>query len=119
MKLTESVLRKIIREELVKEMAAPRRMSQKEFNRGMNDYFSKLNAVPSGERQYSKQSKIPASEQDYENSRWGGTAGTEVGVWQDEDGNYWKMSEVPATEEEYESARWGGTAGSSVRRIKQ
>lgn len=102
-KLTESTLRKIIREELMKEMAAA------------SDYSSKLDAVPSGERKYVKMGKIPATAQDYDNASWSGTAGTSV--FQDREGNYWKWAQVPATEEEYENAKWSGTAGTSVRRL--
>jgi hypothetical protein len=132
MKITESQLRNVIKQELkkaVNEMAGPlspeqkakraatradRKKQEEEFVARMSDYDNKRNAVPPEERTYSKYGKVDATPQEYDSDLYGGGGN----IFKDKDGKYYKYAVVPATAEEYESALASGDAGRTVSRNK-
>lgn len=94
MKLTESALRNIIKQEL-KNMLSETKSFQ--FPKRIPRYF--------------KRAEVEATPEEYDSASWSGSAGSDV--WE-ENGKYYKMAVVPATKEEYENASWSGSAGSDV-----
>ena len=130
MKISESQLRAIIKQELKNILAineAPLSPEQKaaraatrlrnkaaseEAMRRHQEYYAKLNSVPPEERTYFKRGKVEATPEEYDSSLYSGGGS----VWQGEDGKYYKTAVVPATKEEYESSLYSG--GGSVWRDK-
>jgi len=130
MKITESQLRNIIKQELKNALSeapmdperrarmlasrARNRQAEKEFAAKASEYYAAREAVPPEERTYFKRGKIESTPQEYESDLYGGGGN----VWKGEDGKYYKMAVVPATAQEYESALWSGDAGRNVWREK-
>ncbi len=139
MKITESQLRSIIKQELARviqevnvapmtaqeraELLARIAKHDAELNsqRAARDDSERI-ARQSRERQgYFKKSTVPATKQEYSDYRNAKIQGSKLPpfTWKDEDGKYWKEVTVPATAKDYDNSQWSGTAGSSVYHVSK
>lgn len=129
-KITESQLRAIIKQELKNILAineaslSPEQRAARAATRAKNkaesdaamermkQYFAQRETTPDSERTYFKQGTVEATKEEYDNSLYSGGGS----VWQGEDGKYYKQAMVPATKKEYKSSQYSGNK--SVQRDK-
>jgi hypothetical protein len=126
MKITESQLRSIIKQELARVIqevnVAPMTAQERaELLARIAAHDAELGSqrTTGQSRERFKKSTVPATPEDYANYRNAKIQGSKLPpfTWKDKDGKYWKEVEVTATEKDYDNSQWSGTAGSSVYRV--